>query len=163
MLKLNVIHIILFFIVIVFSRKPNSNNKANTFDLIRESFDVFDSKHFKHNWLLYALTLLPIYFYIHKPNIAEHVCVVYVYVLCIRTLQNIINTSNTPVNYFLPFFILSILNLIQHKTINSIYNAYIVMLIYCIYTLYNREKETTTSISNDVILSHLLFFIFRMH
>ena len=161
MLKLNVIHIILFFTIVIFSRKKR-DQKTNISDLIRESFDIFKYDKLKNSWVLFGLTFLPIYFYIRKPNLAEHICVVYLYVLCIRALQNVINTSNTPINYYLPFFIISILTMIQHKLIDSVYNAYTTILLYCIYTLYNKEKETTTTISNDVFLSHLLFFIFRM-
>ena len=111
MFRLLFIHIVLFFVVHMTNRrntKPVKEGHANK-DLIRSSFeDVLGFKGVvSHStWVHLLITLLPIYFYIHKPSIAEHVCVVYIYHLCIRAIQNKINPHNPRVDFHLPFFVL---------------------------------------------------------
>tara|TARA_Y100000389_G_scaffold198548_1_gene235259 strand:- start:101 stop:622 length:522 start_codon:yes stop_codon:yes gene_type:complete len=171
MFQLSFFHIVLFFVVHMVRRKKNQANTpqkgCDTKDLIRASFeDAIGFKPFlrEHAWFHLLMTLLPVYFYIQQPSIAEHICVLYIYHLCIRTAQNKINPQNTPVDFHLPFLVLSLLVSIQHNQINRrhVPHTYFAMLTYAIYHMYAKPNTTTTtSIVNDVALTHLLFFVFR--
>lgn len=136
-------------------------------DLIRSSFeDVLGFKHAnkEHVWFHLLLTLVPVYFYLHQPLIAEHICVLYIYHLCIRTVQNKINPQNTPVDFHLPFLVLSLLVSVQHQQIGRAHvpHTYAAMMAYSLYHMYAKPKTTTTTnILNDLVLSHMLFFVFR--
>ena len=171
MFQLSFFHIVLFFVVHMVRRKKNQASEGqkgcDTKDLIRSSFE--DAIGFKHilqeqAWLHLLLTIVPVYFFIQQPSIAEHICVLYIYHLCIRTAQNKINPQNTPVDFHLPFLVLALLVSVQHNQIGRqhVPHTYFAMLTYAIYHMYAKPNiTTTTSIVNDVALSHLLFFVFR--
>ena len=173
MFQLSFFHIVLFFVVHMVRRKKNQVKKASstrgdtTKDLIRSAFeDTVGFKQFlqEQAWFHLLLTILPVYFYMQQPSIAEHICVLYIYHLCIRTAQNKINPQNTPVDFHLPFFVLSLLVSVQHNQIGRqhVPHTYLAMLMYAMVHMYAKPNITTTSsIVNDVILSHLLFFVFR--
>lgn len=170
MFQLTFVHILMFFVVHMVRRKKQSlqtKQEVDTKDLIRRSFEetikVKDAMR-EHLWFHLLLTILPAYLYLQQPLIAEHICVLYIYHVCIRTIQNKINPQNTLVDFHLPFFVLSLLVSVQHGQISRTHvpHAYIAMLLYSFYHLYAKpDVTTTTSIVNDTVLAHLLFFVFR--
>jgi hypothetical protein len=167
MFRLQFVHIVIVLFVYVTNRlSTNKGTATHNKDLIRESFKRHLNDYFQNKWLLLVLTLLPIYWLLGKPSVAEHVCVLYVYQLLLRTVHKTINPSNQPPDFHTPFFMLSLLVALQNNLLNRSYllHSYLSVLMYSFVNLYNKpHTTTTTSISNEIMLSHLLFFVFKSH
>ena len=163
MLRLSLVHLVILCIVYVVNRGKSNSNKVNQKDLLRESYGNQIGGYLKNNWVLLLLTISPMYFFMHKPDIAEHICVIYVYHLLIRTIQNIINPTNTLIDYHTPLFIVSLLVSLQYKYIDHkyIFYTYSSVFLHYIINMHNNPQNTTTSISNDLALTHLLFYVLR--
>lgn len=164
MFRLQFIHIVIVLFVYIVNHLTHKTTAKHSKDLIRESFKRHVSGHFQSKWLLLISTMLPVYWLMDRPCIAEHVCVLYVYQILIRTVHKVINPSNQPTDFHTPFFMLSLLVALQNNLINRSYvsHTYLSVLVYSLFNLYNKpQTTTTTSISNEILLSHLLFFVFR--
>jgi hypothetical protein len=161
MFNLNIFHILICFIVYIVNRCKKHNKYHK--DLIQETFDTQLITYIPTKFCLYALTLIPIYFFIDKPDVAEHICVLYVFHLLIKSLQNVINPENVQLEYTTAFFVISLLVSLQYNYIGRGYIMYVytIMFVHSFINIVNTKRLTTSSVSNDVFLAHLLFFIFR--
>ena len=164
MSKINAIHIVLFIVIFVFhnqQRKIVKKGKIDRCDLVRNSIgDVEISP-----LIPIILLLIPVYYLLShakvNSEIIEKIFIMLTYMFSIRTLQNIINPNiNGTINVTIPLVTLILLNGIYSDVIDKQYtkHVYVYILILTLIRVQSNLNETTTSVINDVVLSHLIFY-----
>lgn len=165
MFKLNIYHILFICFVYITNRIRTPIKNIDHKDFFRDTLVKYFDDYVPTKFMFYTLTLIPICFFIDKPNVVEHVCALYVYHLVIRSLQNVINPQNHKIDYTTSFFVISLLVSLQSNYIGRGYINYVYLTIF-LHSLLNiviEKHSSTSSISNDVILAHLIFFTFRTY
>jgi hypothetical protein len=162
-------HVLLLIVVYIIDRKHRrsflSGNKAlattNNDDAVRDTtnFEV-------HSLLPYALLAVPLYMIMtNNAALAEHVLVMYTWYTSVRSVQIVLNkNSRPPIEYTGPLMVMSMLLLMYNNyiPITQVSLAYAYMLLYAFVVLMVYPKKTTSSsIIDDFILSHLMFYIFK--
>ena len=164
MSKINAIHVVLLIAVFIFNnqqRKIVNKGKVDRSDIIRNSTSDFEI-----SFLIPILfLLLPIYYLLthEKVNseIIEKIFIMITYVFSTRTVQNMLNPNyNNALNVTIPLVTLILLNGILSNLIGKEYtkHVYVYIMMMSFIQLKSNPNETSTSIMNDIILSHFVFY-----
>ena len=164
MSKINAIHVVLLIAVFIFNnqqRKIVNKGKVDRSDIIRNSTSDFEI-----SFLIPILfLLLPIYYLLthEKVNseIIEKIIIMITYVFSTRTVQNMLNPNyNNALNVTIPLVTLILLNGIFSNLIGKNYtkHVYVYIMMMSFIHLKSNPNETSTSIMNDIILSHFVFY-----
>ena len=164
MSKINAIHVVLLIAVFIFNnqqRKIVNKGKVDRSDIIRNSTSDFEI-----SFLIPILfLLLPIYYLLthEKVNseIIEKIFIMITYVFSTRTVQNMLNPNyNNALNVTVPLVTLILLNGIFSNLIGKEYtkHVYVYIMMMSFIQLKSNPNETSTSIMNDIILSHFVFY-----
>lgn len=164
MSKINAVHVVLLIAVFIFNnqqRKIVNKGKLDRCDLIRNSTNDFEI-----SFLIPILfLLLPIYYLLTHENvnsdIIEKIFIMITYVFSVRTVQNMLNPNyNNPLNVTTPLVTLILLNGIFSNLIGKEYtkHVYVYIIMMSFIQLKSNANETSTSIMNDIILSHFIFY-----
>lgn len=163
-------HVLLFIIVYIIDRKHrrayNTSTKSSppVSDAVRDT--IASTKVDVHPLVPYALLAVPLYMIMsNNAALVEHVSVMYVWYMLTRSLQIVVNKNiRSPVEYTGPLMVMSMLLLIYNNYIPSsqVSLAYAYMMLYAIVVLMAFPRKTTSSsVIDDFILSHLIFYIFK--
>jgi hypothetical protein len=171
MLRLNLFHIIciLFIFIIENNTKTYKNDIVHQKDLMRDSFPYVNAKSKEYTWFVYMLTCVPIYLLLNNKHpeishIIEHIVSLIITSVIYKKIINIFTPTNTSIiDYKTIVHVTTSLICVQYNIVNrsSIYNLYMLMALHYFTNLHMYEYNTTKSIFDDVILSHLCFYIFR--
>ena len=164
MSKINAIHVVLLIAVFILNnqqRKIVNKGKVDRSDIIRNSTSDFEI-----SFLIPILfLLLPIYYLLthEKVNseIIEKIIIMITYVFSTRTVQNMLNPNyNNALNVTVPLVTLILLNGIFSNLIGKEYtkHVYVYIMMMSFIQLKSNPNETSTSIMNDIILSHFVFY-----
>lgn len=164
MSKINAIHVVLLIAVFILNnqqRKIVNKGKVDRSDIIRNSTSDFEI-----SFLIPILfLLLPIYYLLthEKVNseIIEKIFIMITYVFSTRTVQNMLNPNyNNALNVTVPLVTLILLNGIFSNLIGKEYtkHVYVYIMMMSFIQLKSNPNETSTSIMNDIILSHFVFY-----
>ena len=166
MKQLNAFYILLAIIVYVIQRKQHKTNidAANlksTKDAVRDNINYTIS-----DYIPRLLLCVPLYLIMtHQARLLEHVIVLYITFVAIRSTQIVINPTTRPVTeHTTPLMCLSMLLLVYHGIIHrsSLHFVYGFILLHSITALLVYSKKTSTStLIDDLVLSHLLFYTFK--
>ncbi len=165
MSKINAIHIVLLIAIFMFHNQQRKIVKKGTVDrcdLLRNSIGDFELSPF----IPLLFLILPIYYLLShdkvNADVIEKIFIMLTYMFSVRTLQNIINPNyNTAINVTVPLVTLILLNGIYSNIIDKQYtkHVYVYIMILALIRLKSNTTETTTSVLNDIILSHFIFYI----
>lgn len=158
-------HVLLMIIVYIIDRKHRHSivpGKTPADDAVRDATNLFEI----HSLVPYALLAVPLYMIMsNNAALAEHVLVMYTWYMSIRSLQIVMNkNTRPPIEYTGPLMVMSMLLLMYNKYIpmTQVSLAYAYMMLYSLVVLMAYPKKTTSSsIIDDFILSHLMFYIFK--
>lgn len=163
---INPFHIVLLlFISVVYKhqKRVTKKGKVDKTDLIRNSLE--NTAHVSPLFQI-VLALVPVYLLLTNENtngsVIESIFVMLTYVFSVRTFQNIVNPKlNGNINFVIPFVTILLLNSVYNNIIPRHYirHIYFYLAIMSVVTLKTNEQETTTSITNDIILSHIVFYL----
>lgn len=171
MLQINLFHIlcILFILVIENNLKPKNDVKKQK-DLLRDSFPHLDEKLQNNTWFIYMLTCLPLLVLFKTPHktdivhITEHLVALVVISIIYKKVVNIITPhSASIIDYKTIIHVLTSLICLQHNAVSrsSLNNVYVLMILHFLTNLHTYHHTTTKSIFDDIIISHLMFYVFR--
>jgi len=143
-------------------RKIVKKGTVDRCDLLRNSIGDFELSPF----IPLLFLILPIYYLLShdkvNADVIEKIFIMLTYMFSVRTLQNIINPNyNTAINVTVPLVTLILLNGIYSNIIDKQYtkHVYVYIMILALIRLKSNTTETTTSVLNDIILSHFIFYI----
>ena len=162
---INPFHIVLLFISVVYKhqKRVTKKGKVDKTDLIRNSLE--NTAHVSPLFQI-VLALVPVYLLLTNENtngsVIESIFVMLTYVFSVRTFQNIVNPKlNGNINFVIPFVTILLLNSVYNNIIprHYIQHIYFYLAVMSVITLKTNEQETTTSITNDIILSHIVFYL----
>jgi 4-amino-4-deoxy-L-arabinose transferase-like glycosyltransferase len=161
-----VVLLAIFVYIVVVRKQKKPTNKPDLPDTARSAIDEFGIKHEWPSYLPYVLALAPLYLgYNHDqfPKIFEHGVVLYVLFLFLRAVQLLNNkeTRHTP-EYTLPVSTLLVLLYVYHGIIKDPKHAYLYLCAHAATVLMMYRKTTTLStLIDDVVLAHLVFYVFK--
>lgn len=157
-------HVLLMIIVYIIDRKHRRSfvsGKTPADDAVRDAtnFEI-------HSLVPYALLAVPLYMIMsNNAALAEHVLVMYTWYMSVRSLQIVMNkNTRPPIEYTGPLMVMSMLLLMYNNYIpmTQVSLAYAYMMLYSLVVLMAYpQKTTSSSIIDDFILSHLMFYIFK--
>ena len=168
MQKFNSLHIVILICWFLISKR-NKTETEPVKDLVRDTFYLpyFEKT---NGWILWILTLCPIYFFFSNddiqqqlPSIFEHMIVVYITILCISTIKLFANPSTQIIDYQYPLLVLIMLNLLFNNIIsrNQTILVYVYIIVFKYVQMMSNKKYTTSAAIDDLILTHLLFFLMK--
>ena len=160
-------HVLLFIIVYVIDRKhrrTHDRSKPPVEDAVRDT--VASTKVDIHPLVPYALLAVPLYMIMsNNAALLEHVSVMYAWYMLVRSLQIVVNkNSRPPVEYTGPLMVMSVLLLVYNNYVppSQVSLAYAYMMLYAVVVLMAfPTKTTSSSVIDDFILSHLIFYTFK--
>lgn len=162
MRNVSTFHVILLILVYVIHRKHLIQKTIVQPDAIRNAAPT------QHVHPMLPLLMLAVPLYMIMTNDAallEHVLVMFTGFLAIRSTQIVLNKeTRPPIEYTTPFVVLSMLVLMYKGLIprTQISLAYLFMAAHAAVTLFvYPTKTTSSSVMDDFILSHLMFYIFK--
>lgn len=158
-------HMLLLIIVYVIDRKHRYKTKETLQaqpDAVRDAIPTKGV----HPLLPYMLVAVPLYMLMtNNAALLEHVLVMYVGYLSVRSVQIVLNKeTRPPIEYTAPFMVMSMLMLMYKGMIprTQLSLAYMYMAAYSVVALLAFPKKTTSSsVMDDFILSHLMFYTFK--
>ena len=158
-------HVLLLIMVYVIHRKHLNNTSAaiQQPDAVRNATPMHDDI---HPMLPYLMLAVPLYMMItNNAALLEHVLVMYTGFLAIRSTQIVLNKETRPtIEFTTPLMVLSMLMLMYKGFVprTQISLAYLFMGAHAFVTLFAfPTKTTSSSVMDDFILSHLMFYTFK--
>ena len=160
-------HLLLFIMVYIIDRKHRrmyDRSKPPVDDAVRDT--VLSTKVDIHPLVPYALLAIPLYMIMtNNAVLVEHVSVMYAWYMLVRSVQIVVNKdTRPPAEYTGPLMVMSVLLLVYNNYIPSsqVSLAYAYMMLYAIVVLMAfPNKTTSSSVIDDFILSHLIFYTFK--
>lgn len=155
------------FVYVVFRKRTRAPNvaKKELPDTARSALDEFGKREWP-SYLPYLFALAPVYLgYSHEnfPKIFEHGLVLYILFLFVRSVQLVNNpeTRHAP-EYTLPATTLWAVLYVYYGLIKEPKHAYLYLCAHAatVWSMY-RQKTTLSSLLDDVVLAHLIFYVFK--
>lgn len=163
MRELNAIILLLAFFVYVINRRHRKRSHEPRADTLRSTLNQIKIS----TYVPYILALLPLYIgydNIEFPKIFEHGVVLYIIFLAVRTMQ-IVNNPKTrpPIVFTSPATTVMMLLYVYNGIISApqVRNAYLYVIAQAVSVLITNPYVTTSSIIDDIVLAHFLFYIFK--
>jgi hypothetical protein len=163
MRELNAIVLLLAFFVYVVHRRHRKRSHEPRADTLRDTLSQIKIP----PYLPYALAIAPLYLgydHIEFPKIFEHGMVLYILFLAVRTLQLVNNPkSRPPTDFTSPATVVMMLLYVYHGIIGAphVRSAYLYMIAQAATVLIVNPYVTTSSLIDDAVLAHFLFYIFK--
>lgn len=162
MRNVSTFHILALILVYVIHRKHRNQKTIVQPDAIRNTAPNQDV----HHMLPLLMLAVPLYMIMtNDAALLEHVLVMLTGFLAIRSTQIVLNKeTRPPIEYTTPFVVLSMLVLMYKGMIprTQISLAYLFMAAHAVVTLFvYPTKTTSSSVVDDFILSHLMFYTFK--
>jgi len=141
-------------------------SKPNVSDDLRDTIVEHYKKIDVHPIIPLVLIGIPLYMLVtHNTSLLEHTLVMYLLFMLVRSVQIILNKENRLlIEYTNPLVTLTILMLVYNDVIPKHHtgSAYLYILAYNAVALLAYPKKTSSSsLIDDVILSHLIFYILK--
>lgn len=168
MRSVTTLHLLLLIFVHLVHRKHRKHTGSEIKpDAVRDAINEHTGNNLTiHPLVPYLLVLIPVYMMItNNARLVEHVFVMFAWFATIRSLQIVLNRETRPMTeYTAPIVVMSMLSLIFNNYIpmTQLSVAYLFMAAYAAVALMAYPTKTTSSsIGDDFILSHLMFYILK--
>jgi hypothetical protein len=163
MKELNAFVLLLAFFVYIVHRSNRKSPKEPKSDTLRESLQQIQLP----GYAPYAMALVPLYLgYNHEqfPKIFEHGLVLYILFLAVRTMQLVNNRkSQRPIEFTSPVTTIMALLYVYHGIVERkhIRSAYLYVVAQALSVLILNPHVTASSLVDDSVLAHFLFYLFK--
>lgn len=166
MRNVTTLNVLLMIIVYIIDRKHRRSLVSGKTPAAQEDAVRAATNFEIHPMVPYALLAVPLYMIMsNNAALAEHVLVMYTWYMSVRSLQIVMNkNTRPPIEYTGPLMVMSMLLLMYNNYIplTQVSLAYAYMMLYALVALMAYPTKTTSSsIIDDFILSHLMFYIFK--